>query len=111
MSNDEIVFVIEQNLQNSIPVIADEIIEGVQELLLVPYHSFKARVRKLYDRLVMKEQGKRELKNFYREHAMAIWPDEFNNVAAKELALGTLNDCCNKLKDYRSKDLFVLKFE
>lgn len=111
MSSDEIVSMIEQALQSSIPVVADGIINGIQELLLVPYHSFRARVRKLYDRLVMKEQGKRELKNFYREHAMAIWPNEFQNVASKEMALGTLNDCCNKLNEHRSKDLFILKLE
>lgn len=111
MSSDEIVSMIEQALQSSIPVVADGIINGIQELLLVPYHSFRARVRKIYDRLVMKEQGKRELKNFYREHAMAIWPNEFQNVASKEMALGTLNDCCNKLNEHRSKDLFILKLE
>ena len=111
LSTDEIVHIMEQTLQNTIPDVADEVVIGIQELLLVPYHSFRARIRKLYDRIIMKEQGKRELKNFYREHAMAIWPDEFKNVAAKEMALGTLNECSAKLNEKRSKDLFTLKLE
>lgn len=108
LSNDEIAFLIEQSLQNTIPTVADDIIEGIQELLRVPYHSFRARVRKLYDRLIMKEQGNRELKNFYRENAMALWPKEFSAIANKEYALGKLNDCGSALKDKRVKDLFII---
>lgn len=111
LNTEEIVHIIEQTMQNTIPIVADEVISGIQELLLVPYHSFRARIRKLYDRIIMKEQGKRELKNFYREHAVAIWPEEFKSIAAKELALGTLNECSAKMNESRSKDLFTLKLE
>ena len=111
LTDDEIVYTIEQSLQIAIPVIADDLMEGIQELLLIPYHSFRARIRKLNDRLVFKKEGQRELRNFYRENAPAIWPDEFKNVASKEYALGQLNDSNSALNRKRSKDLFILKFE
>lgn len=111
MSDDEIVFTIEQSLQNAIPTIADDLMEGIQELLLIPYHSFRARLRKLNDRLVFKKDGQRELRNFYRENALAIWPEEFKNIANKEYALGQLNDSSADLNSKRSKELFILKLE
>ncbi|MBQ3843608.1 MAG: hypothetical protein II817_01345 [Bacteroidales bacterium] len=111
LSDDEIVFAIEQSLQNSIPTIADDLMEGIQELLLIPYHSFRARIRKLNDRLVFKKDGQRELRNFYRDNAPTIWPDEFKSVASKEVALGQLNDSSAALNSKRSKDLFILKLE
>lgn len=110
-TDDEIVFTIEQSLQNAIPVVADDLMEGIQELLLIPYHSFRARIRKLNDRLVFKKEGQRELRNFYRENAPAIWSDEFKNVASKEYALGQLNDSSAALNSKQSKDLFILKVE
>lgn len=111
LSDDEIVFTIEQSLQNAIPTIADDLMEGIQELLLIPYHSFRARIRKLNDRLVFKKDGQRELRNFYRENAPAIWPEEFKNIANKEYALGQLNDSSAALNSKRSKELFILKLE
>lgn len=111
LSDDEIVFAIEQSLQNAIPTVADDLMEGIQELLLIPYHSFRARIRKLNDRLVFKKDGQRELRNFYRDNAPIIWPDEFKSVASKEVALGQLNDSCAALNSKRSKDLFILKLE
>ena len=111
LTDDEIVFTIEQSLQNAIPTIADDLMEGIQELLLIPYHSFRARLRKLNDRLVFKKEGQRELKNFYRENAPAVWSEEFKNVASKEMALGQLNDCCDALNGKRAKELFIIKIE
>lgn len=111
LSDDDIVFDIEQTLQNAIPIVADDLLEGIQELLIIPYHSFRARIRKLNDRLVFKKEGQRELKNFYRENAPAIWPEEFKNVASKEMALGQLNDCCDALNSKRAKELFIIKIE
>jgi len=111
MSDDEIVFEIEQTLQNAIPIVADDLLEGIQELLLIPYHTFRARIRKLNDRLVFKKEGQRELKNFYRENAPVIWPDEFKNVASKEMAWGQLNDCCDALNSKRAKELFFIKID
>lgn len=111
LSDDDIVFDIEQTLQNAIPIVADDLLDGIQELLIIPYHSFRARIRKLNDRLVFKKEGQRELKNFYRENAPAIWPEEFKNVASKEMALGQLNDCCDALNSKRAKELFIIKIE
>ena len=109
LSVDEIARVIEQTLNSTIPDIARDIIKGIQELLLVPYHSFRARIRKLYDRIIMKEEGKRELKNLYREHAIAIWPDDFNNLVKNQTVLGNLNTCVSNLNEKREKGLFTLK--
>ena len=51
----------------------------------------------------------RELKNFYRENATAIWAEEFKNIAGQEIALGQLNDYNAKMAEKRVKDLFILK--
>lgn len=101
--------IMEQTLQNTIPVVADNLMQGIQELLLIPFHSFRARLRKLNDRIVFKQEGRRELKNFYRENATCLWPEEFRNIAGKELALGQLNECAATLNEKRVKDLFTLK--
>lgn len=108
-TTDEIVELIEQTLMNAIPIVADEMMEGIKELLIIPYNSFNARVRKLNDRIIFKKDGRRELKNFYRENATAIWSEEFKNIAGKEVALGQLNDYSEKMAQKRVKDLFILK--
>lgn len=108
LSNDEIASVIEQTLLSTIPIVADEMMEGVKDLLSIPYYLFCARIQKLYDRLIFKRDGNRELKNFYRKYAPAIWPQEFKNIANKEVALGQLNDYHNRLNELRKRELFVL---
>ena len=108
-TTDEIVELIEQTLMNAIPIVADEMMEGIKELLIIPYNSFNARIRKFNDRIIFKKEGRRELKNFYRENATAIWPEDFKNIAGKELALGQLNDYNDKMSEKRVKDLFILK--
>ena len=60
-------------------------------------------------RVIIKEQGRRELKNFYRENATAIWADEFRDMATKEVALGQLNEYCDKVKEKNVKDKFTIK--
>lgn len=105
---DEIVETIEQTLMSTIPVVADEMMEGIKELLVIPYNSFNARIRKLKDRIIFKTEGRRELKNFYRENAPAIWQKEFKNIAGKEIALGQLNDYNEKIIAQRNKKLFIL---
>ena len=111
LSDEKIVLTIEQTLKSAIPDVANDLMTGIQELLLIPHHSFRARIRKLYDRIIFKQEGLRELKNFYRENATLIWPDEFKNVAHQEIALGQLNDCCEKLNNCRTKDMFTLKID
>ncbi len=111
LSDEKIVFTIEQTLKSAIPDVANDLMTGIQELLLIPHHSFRARIRKLYDRIIFKQEGLRELKNFYRENATLIWPDEFKNVAHQEIALGQLNDSCGKLNNCRTKDMFTLKID
>lgn len=109
LEQNDIVEIIEQSLQNAIPVVADAMMEGIKELLIIPYNSFNARLRKLKDRVIIKEQGRRELKNFYRENATAIWADEFRDMATKEVALGQLNEYCDKVKEKNVKDKFIIK--
>ena len=110
-TTEEIVELIEQTLMNAIPIIADEMMEGIKELLIIPdaVHSFNARIRKLNDRIIFKKDGRRELKNFYRENATAIWPEDFKNIAGKEVALGQLNEYNERMAEKRVKDLFILK--
>lgn len=109
LSSEEIEEAIEQTLMNAIPIIADEMMDSIKELLVIPYNSFNARARKLNDRVIFKKEGMRELKNFYRENATAIWAEEFKNIAGQEIALGQLNDYNAKMAEKRVKDLFILK--
>ena len=109
LEQNDIVEIIEQSLQNAIPVVADAMMGGIKELLIIPYNSFNARLRKLKDRVIIKEQGRRDLKNFYRENATAIWADEFRAMATKEVALGQLNEYCDKVKEKNVKDKFTIK--
>lgn len=111
LTKEEIIFKIEQTLQSAIPKVANDLMNGIQELLLIPHHSFRARIRKLNDRIVFKKEGQRELKNFYRENATLIWPEEFRDVAGKEYALGQMNECCEELNNKRTKELFIIKIE
>lgn len=108
-TTEEIVELIEQTLMSAIPIVADEMMAGIKELLIIPYNSFNARIRKLNDRIIFKKDGRRELKNFYRENATAIWPEDFKNIAGKEVALGQLNDYNERMTGKRVKDLFILK--
>lgn len=110
-SIDDIVGTIEQTLLSAIPIVADEMMEGIKELLVIPYNSFNARIRKLKDRIIFKTEGKRELKNFYRENAPAIWQQEFKHIAGKEIALGQLNEYNEKIIEKRNKKLFLLTLE
>ena len=110
LSSDEISHDIEQALNRTIPDIATDIISGIKELLLVPYHSFRARIRKLYDRIIMKEEGRRELKNFYREYAISIWPEAFHDMMNKEVVLGNLNTCLSNMNEKRDKEMFIGDF-
>lgn len=100
--------IILQTLMTSIPDVARDLMEGIRELLKIPANSFNARIRKFRERLFFRDEGKRELKNFYREYATSIWSDAFGAMTRKQVTLKGWNEILEKLNDENSKDLFVL---
>lgn len=103
--------IILQTLMSAIPDVAHDLMDGIKELLRIPVNSFNARIRKLRERIVFKQEGYRELKNFYREHATAIWSDEFGNISKKQVALNGWNEQLEILDAYNHKDLFVISLD
>lgn len=100
--------IILQTLRATIPDIAKNLMEGIQELLRIPVHSFNAHIRKLRERIIFKQEGYRELKNFYRENATSIWNDEFSNVSKKHMALKGWKEQLETLNTHNRKENFVL---
>ena len=98
-----------QTLMAAIPNVAQELMGGIKELLKIPSNSFNARIRKLRERLIFKQDGRRELKNFYREFASAIWSEDFRNVVGKQVALEGWNEQLDALAKGNKKDLFILQ--
>ncbi len=100
-----------QTLMSAIPDVAQELMDGIRELLRIPVNSFNARIRKLRERIIFKKDGYRELKNFYREYAPVIWSDEFGNISKKQIALKGWNEQLKILGDHNRKNLFVISLE
>lgn len=111
LPNEEKAEVILQTLMSSIPDVAQGLMEGIKELLQIPVNSFNARIRKLRERLIFKHEGYRELKNFYREYAPAIWNEEFGNVAKKQVALKGWTEQLETLRNANRKDMFVIQLK
>lgn len=110
-SVDEKAEIILQTLMSTIPDIAQDLMDGIKELLRIPANSFNARIRKLRERLIFKEDGLRELKNFYREYAPAIWADDFKNIVGKQVALDEWNVQLDKLNGENKKSNFMLQLQ
>lgn len=106
--NDEKAEILLQTLMSAIPEVAHDLVGGIQELLKIPANAFNARIRKLRERLIFKQDGRRELKNFYREYAAAIWSEDFRNVVGKQVALDSWNEQLDKLTKENKKDMFTL---
>lgn len=100
-----------QTLMSAIPDVAQELMDGIKELLRIPVNSFNARIRKLRERIIFKKDGYRELKNFYREYAPVIWSEEFGNISKKQVALKGWNEQLETLGVYNRKNLFVISLE
>ena len=109
MTDEEVVLTIDQGLKTSIPVVAKSMVEGVSKELTIPYRRFYTWIRTLNDKIVIKKEGRRELKNFYREIAPIIWKNEFRDNKNKNLARGKWNDYYDRFAKNVSKNLFVIK--
>lgn len=103
--------IIEQTLMNSIPEIANALDNSISDLLLIPYHSFYARIRKLRECLIFSEDGRRELRKFYREYSGVIWKDKFQVAIGKETAMGEWDNYNTLINEKRNKNLFTIKLE
>lgn len=110
-SPENCAIIIEQTLMNIIPTVANTLDSSISDLLLIPYHSFYARIRKVRECLVFSEEGRRELRKFYRDHSAIIWKEKFQAAMGKETALGEWNNYNTLLNEKRNKNLFVIKLE
>lgn len=100
---------IEKALLCTITTIGEKILNNIGDLLLIPYNSFYARVRKLHDRLFFLDAGKDDLKEFYRENRNVIWNEEFSSIVEKQMVLGEWNEKNEILKSLRDKSMFIIK--
>lgn len=103
--------IIEQTLMGTIPTVANTLNNSISDLLLIPHHSFYARIRKLRECLVFSEEGRRELRKFYREYSATIWKDKFRAAMGKEVAMGEWNNYNIVLNEKRNKNSFTIKLE
>ena len=103
--------IIEQTLMNSIPEIANTLDNSISDLLFIPYHSFYARIRKLRECLIFSEEGRRELRKFYREYSAVIWKEKFQAAIGKETAMGEWDNYNTLMNEKRNKNLFTIKLE
>lgn len=109
MTDEEVVTTIDQGLKTSIPVVAKSMVEGVSKELTIPYRRFYTWIRTLNDKIIIKKEGRRELKNFYREIAPVIWKKDFRDNKNKNLARGKWNEYYDCFAKNVSKNLFVIK--
>ncbi len=101
---------IEQGLLSAANTAANELIRLVQDLLQIPYNSFYGRIRKLREQIIYSKEGERQLKNMYREFAPHIWKDRFSAIAIKQVAMQEFCEVIESLSEYRTKELFIIKF-
>lgn len=110
-SPENCAIIIEQTLMGAIPTVANTLDNSISDLLLIPYHSFYARIRKVRECLIFSEEGRRELRKFYREHSAIVWKEKFQAAMGKETALGEWNNYNTLLNEKRDKNLFIIKLE
>ena len=102
---------IRQALLRTLPVIKEKLYDNIGDILVIPYNSFYARIKKLRDRIIYSKEGERELKEMYREAAPYIWHERFAAAVSKQVALESLGNISKQLSDNRSKALFTIKLE
>lgn len=99
---------IRQTLAGLIPRFANDLIDSIAELLIIPNNSFNALIRKVRDRLFYQKEGNRRLKEFYRANCISIWHDEFAQISQQNEASSTLNGITSSLKGYTNKSAYLL---
>lgn len=110
IDNDaEAVEMIQQSLYNAIAEFSSTLLKKMSEVLLVPYNSFATRMRKVREKLIFSEDGKRDMRNFYRDNCSTIWREEFARLIQSETAYGEWNDYVAKLNDLCVKNNFIVQ--
>lgn len=112
MKDEEIAYMIEQTLSNSIRDISDDLSNGIKEMLSIPYRRFYTWVNVLRDKLFINKEGKRDLKNFYRDEAAPfVWKDKIihekeTNEAKKQWIVFS-----ESFAKYITRDSYVVTIE
>lgn len=108
---DQIADEIHQAIFRTLPIIAENLVNNISDILYIPYNSFYARIKKIRERIIYSEDGYLELKELYRDKAPYIWHDRFAEVIGKQTALETLNKFFDTMSKNRSKGLFTIKIK
>ena len=69
--------------------------------------SFATRISKLRDKIIFSENGRKELKNLYRDNCGIIWREEFSNQLKKQSANNAWNKYCEQLSANCQKEKFM----
>lgn len=99
---------IRQAILRAIPKIGENLNSNIEDVLMIPYSSFYARIKKFRERIIYSEDGGQELKEFYREKAALIWHERFSAVISKQEALESLHKISEELGSKRIKKLFTI---
>lgn len=110
-SSQEQAEMIVETLGSSIGDIANDLMEGIQELLKIPARSFYSRIRKLRERIFFLEDGTRCLRNFYRDNCQEIWNDKFKEIATQQVATGKWKEIADSLSAFRNKNKFTTSLD
>lgn len=112
MTDEEIAYMIEQTLSNTIQDISDDLLNGIKDMLSIPYRRFYTWVNVLRDKLFIKKEGKRDLKNFYRDEAASfVWKDKIIYENETNEAKRQWIDFSERFSKYISKDSYIVKIE
>ena len=112
MTDEEIAYMIEQTLSNSILDISEDLSNGIKEMLSIPYRRFYTWVNVLRDKLFIKKEGKRELKNLYREEAASfVWKDKIIHENETNEAKRQWIIFSEQFAKYITKDSYIVKIK
>lgn len=98
-----------QSISNCLPIVANELKEGIQELLCIPYNSFCELVRKFYDRMFYDKEGHRELKNFYRKNKNYIWKDRFQSLVSRNEEMKKWDQVIQSVREHKNRKNFIIE--
>ncbi len=110
LGKDDYAVQIYQSIANCLPIVAQKVNDGIQELLCIPYNSFSELVRKFYDRLWYDDKaGIRELKNFYRKNKNYIWTDRFLGLASRNEQMKKWEKFVQDVRENKNRKNFLIE--
>lgn len=109
LSDAESADLIEQSFLNAVNMVADDMVQSIEEMLTIPNNSFFARIRKFREKIAYSDEGNKELKEFYRDNCVAVWKEEFSKQVKTQAALGAWTDFDSEIASMCEREKFNVK--